>query len=662
MSDLVSVKMRASLSGLHVSGAEKIVPVSSASKVASRLVERALSHERGTPDFINVKIESLPSDILHLKALPVKTHAVATPAEGRALAARLLAEAGIANADEIMARFPETHSLRGAMLLDADTLERLEPDQSRGVRATYMDDAAALARGTAGVKNHYAEAIVLATKVQNAPSIIAEICVSDDPDYVTGYVATRELGYRRITVLKEKGDPNGGRIFLYRGPRDGVAKTIEFLEKTPVLVDDIPTLSSAANAPRRFDGLADALDERQAAGLSRQCRTLEGPTGPTAVVDGRELVVFASNDYLDLARDPRVVKAAADAAKEFGAGSGGARLTTGTQPPHVRLENALAKFKGSEAALLYGTGYMANIGAISALVGKGDAVLSDELNHASIIDGCRLSGADVLVYRHGDMEDLDRKLGACREHRRRLAVSDGVFSMDGDILDLPRFLEVTRRHDAFSMVDEAHATGVVGQTGRGLAEHFGCGLPDVLMGTLSKALGAEGGFVCGSKLLVEYLRNMSRSFIFSTAPSVAVVAAADAALSVLEAEPWRVEKLKENVAFFVGELESHGIKVSTQSAIVPVLVGDERRAMAVSAALEREGILVPAIRYPTVARGAARLRVAIMSAHTREQLSRAASLVGRELSGEVKKFSRHMGVDTILTNDYQPVSAGTGLR
>ena len=417
MSEAYSVKMRASSGGNHVSGAEKIVSASSVSKVASRLVERALSHERGTPDFINVKVEALPEGILRLKALPVKTHVVATPAEGRALAARLLADAGISRIDEIMARFSETHSLRGAMLLDADTLERLEPDKSRGVRATYMDDAASIARGTAGVKNHYAEAIVLATKVQNAPGIVAEICVSDDPDYVTGYVATRELGYRRITVLKEKGDPNGGRIFLYRGPRDGVAETIEFLEKTPVLVEDVPTISSG----------------------------------------GRELVVFASNDYLDLARDPRVVKAAADAANEFGAGSGGSRLTTGTQPVHVRLEDALAKFKGSESALLYGTGYMANVGAISSLVGKGDAVLSDELNHASIIDGCRLSGADVLVYRHGDMEDLDRKLGACREHRRRLVVSDGVFSMDGDILDLPRFLEVTRRHDAFSMVDEAHA-------------------------------------------------------------------------------------------------------------------------------------------------------------------------------------------------------------
>ena len=392
-----------------------------------------------------------------------------------------------------------------------------------------------------------------------------------------------------------------------------------------MLVEDVPTISSAANAPRRFEGLAADLESRRASGLWRECRTLEGPTGPTAIVDGRELVVFASNDYLDLARAPRVVKAAADAANEFGAGSGGSRLTTGTQPVHVRLEDALAKFKGSESALLYGTGYMANVGAISSLVGKGDAVLSDELNHASIIDGCRLSGADVLVYRHGDMEDLDRKLGACREHRRRLAVSDGVFSMDGDILDLPRFLEVTRRHDALSMVDEAHATGVVGQTGRGLAEHFGCDLPDVLMGTLSKALGSEGGFVCGSRLLVEYLRNISRPFIFSTAPGAPAMAAALAALEVLVAEPERVARLRENVAFFVAELARHGISVRGETSIVPIVVGDEKKALAASAALEELGFLVPAIRYPTVARGAARLRVALMSAHTQEQLCAAAA-------------------------------------
>lgn len=621
-----SVKMRAARGGAHISGAEKIVPASAVPKVASMLVERALTHAKGVPDFINVKVESQTENLLRLTSLAVTTHVTRTAAEGRSAAAELLVGAGIARAREILARFAESHSMRGAMLLDADTLERLEPDPERGVRATYMDDETSLEKGTAGGKNHYAEAIVLATKVQHAPGIVGEICVSDDPDYVTGYVATPELGYRRITVVKEKGDPNGGRIFLYRGPRDGVAETIRFLEQTPVLVTDVPVLA-AVREERRFDQLADALAAREKAGLSRCCRTLVAPTGPTAVVDGRELLVLASNDYLDLARDPRVTEAAAAAARAWGAGSGGSRLTTGTQPPHVRLESTLARFKGTEAALVYGTGYMANVGAITALVGKGDAILSDELNHASIIDGCRLSGADVLVYRHGDLDDLDRKLGLCREHRRRLVVSDGVFSMDGDILDLPKFLEITRRHDAFSMVDEAHATGVVGRTGRGLSEHFGCGHPDILMGTLSKALGSEGGFVCGSQLLVDYLRNVSRPFIFSTSPGAPAMAAATVAIEVLEAEPERVARLRENVALFVAELTKHGVEARSESAIVPILVGDERAALAASAALETQGILVPAIRYPTVARGTARLRVALMSAHEPDQLRRAAAAI-----------------------------------
>jgi 6-carboxyhexanoate--CoA ligase len=621
-----SVKMRASRAGSHVSGAERIVPAASVAAVASALAERALSHPKGRPDFLNIKVESLPPDVLRLKALPVATHVTHTAEEGSALAAKLLADEGIPRVGEIMSLFPETHSMRGAMLLDADTLERLEPDRERGVRATYMDDAASLAKCAARGKNHYAEAIVLATKVQNAPGIVGEICVSDDPDYVTGYVATKGLGYRRITVVKEMGDPRGGRIFLYRGRREDVAKTIEFLEKTPVLVEGVPSLPGDG-AERRFDGLSADLAAREAQGLSRRCRTLSSPTGPTAAVDGRELVVLSSNDYLDLARDERVTSAAAEAAREWGAGSGGARLTTGTQPPHVQLERDLAEFKGTESAIVYATGYMANVGAITALVGKGDAVLSDELNHASIIDACRLSGADVIVYRHNDMDNLERRLALCRGHRRRLAVSDGVFSMDGDVLDLPRFLEATRRHDAFSMVDEAHSTGVMGATGRGLAEHFGCAHPDVSMGTLSKALGSQGGFVCGSRLLVDYLRNVSRPFIFSTAPGAGAMAAASAALAVLREEPWRVSRLRENVAFFVAELARRGISAAADSAIVPVVVGDERRALAASAELERRGFLVPAIRYPTVARGAARLRVALMSAHTEAQLSAAAEAV-----------------------------------
>ncbi len=631
---LYSVKMRASREGQHISGAEKIVPARRVAAIASQLAERALSHPKGDPDFINIKVEAQPRQIRRVKALSVTTHETRTPEEGLSLAAELLAGDGITRIGEIMNRFSESHSMRGAMLLDADTLERLEPDPERGVRATYMDDASSLEKGTARGKNHYAEAIVLATKVQNAPGIVAEICVSDDPDYVTGYVASKRLGYRRITVLKKKGDPRGGRIFLYRGQRERVAETIEFLERVPVLVEDVPILS-AERAGDRMLSLASDLEKRESQGLSRRCRTLCSPTGPTAVVDGRELVVLSSNDYLDLARDERVTSAAARAAREWGAGSGGSRLTTGTQPPHAQLERDLAEFKGTEAAIVYATGYMANVGAITALVGKGDAILSDGLNHASIIDACRLSGADVFIYRHLDMDDLDRKLSMCREHRRVLAVSDGVFSMDGDILDLPRFLEITRRHDAFSMVDEAHATGVMGRTGRGLAEHFGCDHPDISMGTLSKALGSEGGFVCGSRLLIDYLRNFSRPFIFSTAPGAPAVAAASAAIKALESEPQRVERLRENVATFLKELAGRGISAASESAIVPVVVGDERAAVAASAALEKDGFLVPAIRYPTVSRGSARLRFALSSAHTSEQLraaAEAAALAVREVT------------------------------
>ena len=239
----------------------------------------------------------------------------------------------------------------------------------------------------------------------------------------------------------------------------------------------------------------------------------------------------------------------------------------------------------------------------------------------------RRDHSKLLVYRHGDLDDLARKLALCRSRRRRLAVSDGVFSMDGDILDLPRFLEVCERHDAFSMVDEAHAIGVVGETGRGLSERFGCGSPDVTVGTLSKALGSEGGFVCGSRLLVDYLRNKSRSFIFSTAPGAPSAAAALAALRVLESEPWRVARLRENVALLVSELRRLGVDAKSDSAIVPIVVGDEKRALAASAALEERGFLVPAIRYPTVARGAARLRVAVMSAHAESQLRAAAEAI-----------------------------------
>jgi len=619
---LYSVKMRASESGAHISGAERIVPASAAPRTAAALVTRALTHSKGTPDFINVKLER-PSSVIRLKSLPVATHVARTPEEGMAIAAELLSKDGIARVAEIMAKFADTYALRGAMLLDADTLERLDPDPERGVRATCMDDADSTLKGVPSAKNHFAEAIVLATKVQNAPGVIAEICVSDDPDYTTGYVATRSLGYHRITNIKERGSPLGGRIFLYRGPHSNVPETIRFLERQAVLVEDVPTIPADA-AMDRFASIAEEQSVRAERGLLRSCRTSDAPTGPTAHVGGRDVVVLSSNDYLDLANDPAVVSAAASAAGRWGAGSGGSRLTTGTQPPHVALEEHLARFKGTESALVFPTGYMANVGVISALARKGDVILSDELNHASIIDGCRLSGADVMVYPHGDLADLERRLSSCRGYRRRVAVSDAVFSMDGDVLDLPRFLDICRRHNAFSVVDEAHATGVVGATGRGLSERFDCPHPDVIVGTLSKALGSTGGFVCATRMMIEYFMNAARSFMFTTAPGAPAVAAADAALTVLESEPERVSALRENVRFFMAELARRGIKAQTDSAIVPILVGDERRALDAADELLRRGFLIPAIRYPTVPRGAARLRAAIMSSHRKDDLSLAA--------------------------------------
>ncbi len=631
---LFAVKMRAARAGEHISGAERIVPAHDIPALAAALAERALHHAKGEPDEIHLKAE-VAGEIVHLEALPVSTHVTQTPEEGGACAARLLAGAGITRIDEIMARFSETYAMRGAMLLDADTLERLEPDRARGVRATYMDAAsggsgqdARCPSGSARVKNHFAEAVVLATKVANAPGIVGEICVSDDPDYVTGYVATKEIGYCRITTIKRKGDPCGGRIFLYRGPREGVPETIRFLQRQCVLVDNAPTAATSAAAPAQRlartlalpdCGLAEELVEIEKQGLLRVCRERTS-----------NILSFASNDYQNLADDSRLKAAACAAIQCHGAGSGASSLVTGTLPEHVRLEQHLASFKGTEDAVVWATGYMANVGTISALVGKGDAVFSDALNHASIIDGCRLSRADVFVYQHGDMDDLARQLNAAGPRRRKLVVSDAVFSMDGDLLDLPAFLAVCRQAGAVSMIDEAHATGVLGATGRGLTEHYDC-KPDIILGTLSKALGSEGGFVCASRTMCDYLRNRSRSFIFSTAPGPGAMAAADAALSVLEAEPGRAATLREKAARFVAALNVAGVACATQSAIVPILIGDERKACAVSAALEREGVLIPAIRYPTVAHGAARLRVAVDIGKTDTDLQRVADLVATHL-------------------------------
>ncbi|MGB9813919.1 MAG: 8-amino-7-oxononanoate synthase [Thermovenabulum sp.] len=359
-------------------------------------------------------------------------------------------------------------------------------------------------------------------------------------------------------------------------------------------------------------------------------RQLPGPlevfTGPRANINGQEVLLFSSNNYLGMSHHPRVKAASKEAVERWGTGSGGSRLTTGNFVLHRQLEERIARFKGTEDAIVFSSGYLANLGVISALMGRGDLVLSDELNHASIIDGCRLSRATVKVFRHRDVTHLrDILLAERNSYRRCLIVTDGVFSMDGDIAPLPHLLQLAKEFQALLMVDDAHATGVLGKRGAGTVEHFGLEGKDIIqMGTLSKALGSEGGYVTGNAILVDYLRNRARSFIFSTALSPPVVAAAIAALDVLEEEPHLLDQLHANVCQLYRGLKEMGFEVlPTESAIIPLMVGEANRALALSAALAEKGVFVPAIRPPTVPEGTSRLRITVMATHKPEDIQRA---------------------------------------
>lgn len=386
----------------------------------------------------------------------------------------------------------------------------------------------------------------------------------------------------------------------------------------------------------KWERINQELEQLKRDSLFRHMTVFDSPQTAVVEVEGRRQHLFSSNSYLDMCSEPQVKEYACKILKEYGAGSGGSRLTTGTTRIHAQLEETIARFKKREAALVFNTGYMANVGILSALAHKGDVIFSDELNHASIIDGCRLSRAEVVVYRHNDMDDLEKKIKA-RPGCSGIIVSDGVFSMDGDIVNLPQLVELASRYGLFSMIDEAHATGVIGETGRGTEEYFGMeGSVDVLMGTLSKAVGAEGGFVCGSKALIQYLVNKARSFIFSTSLSPAAMAAADQGLKVIMEQPQRVKTLQENIRFCCAALKAQGIEAHSETAIIPIIIGDEGRAMKVMELLKERGYYISAIRYPTVAKGSARLRLALMSSHSRQDLEGLAKALreAMELAGK----------------------------
>lgn len=359
--------------------------------------------------------------------------------------------------------------------------------------------------------------------------------------------------------------------------------------------------------------------------LTRRMRPLESATGPIARIGGRDVLLFASNDYLGLANHPFVISAAIEATKLYGAGSGAARLISGSLPPHMQMEHAIAEFKNTEAALAFGSGYLANIGAIPALIGRGGLILADRFCHASIIDGCRLSGADFRVYRHNDIDHLKSLLSKRRLARKTLIVTDGVFSMDGDLAPLPELVALAQSYEAQLYVDDAHGTGVMGHSGRGTVEHFDLETTiPFQMGTLGKALGSSGAYVAGSAELIQYLLHTARPFIFSTAPSPGSAAAVVAALHVLRQEPERRARLWLNRDTLYAGLKQIGFPLGpSASPIIPLLIGRAEVALRFAEHLLSNGIYAPAIRPPTVPEHTSRIRITVTSEHTSEHIDKA---------------------------------------
>ena len=379
----------------------------------------------------------------------------------------------------------------------------------------------------------------------------------------------------------------------------------------------------------------DELKRIKESGLYRQMKYLQSPQQPYVKIAGKSYLMLSSNSYLGLCNDQRLKQAAMDALEKYGVGSGGSRLTTGSYEVHKKLEDEIAAFKGAEAALLFNTGYMANVGAISSIAGKDWVIFSDRFNHASIVDGCRLSGAEIIIYEHCDASDLETKAQSHRG-RRALVVTDGLFSVDGDIAPLPEIVQVAKKYNMLLMVDDAHATGVLGENGGGTADYFGLQNEiDIQMGTFSKSLASEGGFIAGNRGLIDYLANKARSFIFSTALAPATVAVSLRALEIVQAEPRLWQSLAANSAWFREKLREIGFEIMDfPTPIISIVLGPPDLTVNFSNRLMEKNIFVSAIRPPTVPQGTSRLRINLMATHTVDDLARAIdsiAAIGKEL-------------------------------
>ena len=383
--------------------------------------------------------------------------------------------------------------------------------------------------------------------------------------------------------------------------------------------------------------LTEQLETWRKAGSYQRLRVLESPCEPMSRFDGRDVINLASNNYLGLADHPKLVEAQVEAARRFGAGSGAVRTISGTMSIHLQLEERIADFKRTEACVVFQSGFAANAGTVSAILGPDDHIVSDALNHASIIDGCRLSRGKIHVFPHKDTAraaEILKELDGAAGHK--LLITDGVFSMDGDIGPLPALVDIAERYGAIMMIDDAHSSGVLGRNGRGTVDHFGLhGRVDIQVGTLSKAIGVLGGYVCGSRDLIEFLYHRARPFLFSTSHPPAVAAACLAAFNILEKEPERIEKLWENTRYFKSNLTNAGFDTgASETPITPIMVGEAKTAHAFSAALFESGLLATGIGFPTVPEGKARIRTIVTATHTGEMLDRALEI----LSSVAKKM------------------------
>jgi glycine C-acetyltransferase len=400
---------------------------------------------------------------------------------------------------------------------------------------------------------------------------------------------------------------------------------------------------------RRIDAMKDrvqALQEQDLYFYNQPVSELRG--GARVLVNGREMGMFASYSYLGLIGHPRINEAAQAAVRRYGTGTHGVRTLAGSLELHRDLEETIASFRGAEAVVTYTSGYVTNISVISTLVGRGDYVISDKLNHASIVDGCLMSGARMLRFRHNDMEQLEQRLQQAQDGDARLVIADAVFSMDGDIIDLPRMADLCRQYNAWLMIDEAHSVGVLGATGRGIEEHFGMpGVIDIKMGTLSKTIPSVGGYAAGSFDLIQYLRHASRGYIFSAALPPAQAGAAREAFQVILDEPWRVEKLRQNTHQFIHGLKKRGFDtLQTETAIVPILCGTDETAYVMTAEAQRHDVFALPVVSPAVPQGLARLRATITAAHEPDEIEYAMDVL-ESAARRIGLFSMRM-----------PVSAG----